>query len=73
MRRTLASAVLALAFTALAVIPALAATDTRTFAGTRYTLSCITTYSESSGDARIDTWKEVLSITNVSCSAIKNP
>jgi hypothetical protein len=64
---------MALAFTTLAAMPALAASETRTLVGTRYTLSCVTTYTESSGDTRIDTWKEVLSITNVSCLLVRNP
>ena len=73
MRKPLASAVMTLALTALVAVPALASTDTRTFVGPRYTLSCVTKYTESSGDTRIDTWKEVRSITNVTCTLIKNP
>jgi hypothetical protein len=73
MRRTLTSAAMAIALAAVVVAPALASTETRTVVGPRNTVVCVITYTESSGNTRVDTWKELFSITGVSCSVTKNP
>jgi hypothetical protein len=73
MRRTLTSTVAAIALAAVVVAPALASTETRTVVGPRHTVVCVITYTESSGDTRVDTWKELLSITSVGCSVTRNP
>jgi len=38
-----------------------------------YTLTCVITYTEVNGDGRIDLLKELLSITNVTCTVSRNP
>ena len=38
----------------------------------RYTLTCVTTYTDMNGNNRIDLFKEVLSITNISCTVTRN-
>jgi hypothetical protein len=73
MRKTLATVVMAAGLTVLAAAPASAATVTRTFVGSRYTLSCVITYTDLNGNGRIDLLKEVLSITNVACTVTRNP
>lgn len=73
MRRTLASTVMALTLAVVAVAPVFASTETRTFVGPRQTVTCVITYTESSGDARVDTLKELFSITNVSCTVTPSP
>jgi len=73
MRKTLGTVALAAGLTALASTPAFAATVTRTIVANGYTLTCVITYTEVNGDARIDLLKELLSITNVSCTVSRNP
>jgi hypothetical protein len=72
MRNILATVALAAGFMALAATPAVADTVTRTIVGQRYTLTCVLTYTEMNGNLRIDTLKELLSITNVNCTVTRN-
>jgi len=73
MRKTLGSVAMAAGLTALASTPALAETVTRTFVANGFTLTCVITYTEANGNGRIDLLKELLSITNVSCTVSRNP
>jgi hypothetical protein len=73
MRKILVSVATAAGLTALAATPASAETVTRTVVTNRYTLTCVITYTEVNGNGRIDLLKELLSITNVSCTATRNP
>jgi len=73
MRKILVSVAMAAGLTALAATPALAETVTRTIVSNRYTLTCVITYTEVNGNGRIDQLKELLSITNVSCTVTRNP
>jgi hypothetical protein len=73
MRKILVSVAMAAGFTVLAATPALAETVTRTIVSDRYTLTCVITYTEVNGNGRIDLLKELLSITNVSCTLSRNP
>lgn len=74
MRKTLLTVVMAAGFMALAAAPAFADTVTRTLVGNKNTLTCTITYAESSvpSNGRIDTLKELLSITNISCTVARN-
>ena len=73
MGKTLVSVAMAAGLAALAATPALAETVTRTIVSNRYTLTCVITYTEANGNGRIDLLKELLSITNVSCTVTRNP
>jgi hypothetical protein len=73
MRTILVSVALAAGLTALAATPVLAETVTRTIVSNRYTLTCVITYTEANANGRIDLLKELLSITNVSCTVSRNP
>jgi len=73
MRKRVAGTVLAIVMAVVAATPVLASTETRTVVGQRYTVTCVITYTESSGDARVDTLNELFSITNVTCTVVKNP
>ena len=73
MRKILVSVALAAGFTALAATPAVAETVTRTIVGSRFTATCVITYTEVNGNGRIDLLKELLSVTNVSCTVTRNP
>ena len=73
MRKTLGSVAVAVGLTALAATPAFAETVTRSIVAHGYTLTCVITYTEVNGDGRIDLLKELLSITNVSCTVSRNP
>ena len=73
MRKTLGSLAMAAGLTALASTPALAETVTRTIVANGFTLTCVITYTEVNGNGRIDLLKELLSITNVSCTVSRNP
>jgi len=73
MRKILVSVAMAAGLTALAATPAFAETVTRTIVSNRYTLTCVITYTEANGNGRIDLLKELLSITNVSCTVTRNP
>jgi len=64
---------LAAGLTALASTPAFAETVTRTIVVNGYTLTCVITYTEVNGNGRIDLLKELLSITNVTCTVSRNP
>ncbi len=73
MRKTLGSVAMAAGLTALASTPAFAETVTRTIVANGFTLTCVITYTEVNGNGRIDLLKELLSITNVSCTVSRNP
>ena len=73
MRKTLGSVAMAAGLTALASTPAFAETVTRTVVANGFTLTCVITYTEVNGNGRIDLLKELLSITNVSCTVSRNP
>ena len=73
MRKTLGSVVMAAGLTALASTPGFAETVTRTVVANGFTLTCVITYTEVNGNGRIDLLKELLSITNVSCTVSRNP
>jgi hypothetical protein len=73
MRKTLGSVAMVAGLTALASTPAFAATVTRTIAANAYTLTCVITYTEINGNGRIDLLRELLSITNISCTVSRNP
>jgi len=64
---------MAAGLTALASTPAFAETVTRTIVANGFTLTCVITYTEVNGNGRIDLLKELLSITNVSCTVSRNP
>ncbi len=72
MRKTLATMSMTAALTALVAATAYADTVTRTIVGKRFTLTCVTTYTEVNGNGRIDLLKELLSVTNVSCTLTRN-
>ena len=46
---------------------------TRTIVANGFTLTCVITYTDVNGNGRIDLLKELLSITNVSCTVSRNP
>jgi len=73
MRKILGSVATAAGLTALASTPAFAETVTRTIVAKGFTLTCVITYTEVNGNGRIDLLKELLSITNVSCTVSRNP
>ncbi len=73
MRKTLGSVAMAAGLTALASTPAFAETVTRTIVANGFTLTCVITYTDVNGNGRIDLLKELLSITNVSCTVSRNP
>jgi len=73
MRKTLGSVAMAAGLTALASTPAFAETVTRTIVANGFTLTCVITYTDVNGNGRLDLLKEVLSITNVSCTVSRNP
>jgi len=64
---------MAAGLTALASTPAFAETVTRTIVANSFTLTCVITYTDVNGNGRIDLLKELLSITNVSCTVSRNP
>jgi len=64
---------MAAGLTALASTPAFAETVTRTIVANGFTLTCVITYTDVNGNGRIDLLKELLSITNVSCTVSRNP
>ena len=73
MRKTLGSVAMAAGLTALASTPAFAETVTRTIVANGFTLTCVITYTDVNGNGRIDLLKELLSITNVTCTVSRNP
>ena len=73
MRKTLGSVAMAAGLTALASTPAFAETLTRTIVANGFMLTSVITYTEVNGNGRIDLLKELLSITNVSCTVSRNP
>ena len=73
MRKGLMTAVMVAGCTALATTPALAETVTRTIVAHGFTLTCVITYTELNGNDRIDVLRELLSISNVSCTVVRNP
>ncbi|HEY3219947.1 MAG TPA: hypothetical protein VGJ80_04380 [Gemmatimonadales bacterium] len=72
MRKILVTLAMAAGLTALAATPALAETVTRTIVGESYTLTCVITYTDMNGNGRIDLLRELLSITNVTCTVTRN-
>ena len=72
MRKIFVIAAMAAGFAAFATSPALAETVTRTVVSHGYTISCVVTYTEMNGNGRIDSLKELLSVTNISCTVTKN-
>jgi hypothetical protein len=73
MRKILVSAALIAGLTALAATPLVAETVTKTIVANGYTISCVITYTDANGNGRIDLLRELLSITNVSCTVTRNP
>ena len=73
MRKTLGSVAMAAGLTALASTPTFAETVTRTIVANGFMLTSVITYTEVNGNGRIDLLKELLSITNVSCTVSRNP
>jgi hypothetical protein len=72
MRKILGVAGLAAGLAAFAPSPAFAETVTRTVTAHGFTISCVVTYTEMNGDARIDSLQELLSISDISCTVTQN-
>lgn len=72
MRKIFVSAAIAAGLTALATTPVLAETVTRTIVSHGYTVTCVVTYTDLNGNGKIDLLRELLSISNVTCTITRN-